>query len=281
MTDLHRVELDILKEFIKVCDKLNLTYYCIGGTALGSVRHKGFIPWDDDIDVAMPRADFDNFLKNGSKYLPDNLQIIDPKKSRHTLWYFAKIRNSNTTFVEEPIKDLDTNHGAYIDIFPIDAFPSSDKEREKIVKEYLTLHEIRMHEMYNRPYGDKTLRGIIRTIYYKVKKFQNRKYDLKNKILDNVSNGDWERATYVGTLFGMYGGREIVKKELFGSGKKVKFEDIEVIVPEKIDEYLTHMYGDYMKFPPKEKRVLPHAYFVDLNTPYIKYKTKDGFVWKK
>jgi len=122
---LKAIELDIFKAFLKVCKENDLRYFLAGGTLLGAVRHKGFIPWDDDMDVLMPRKDYDRFLEIGQSLLPPEYFLQTRQTDREYPCNFAKIRDSRTTFVEKSLKDRVINHGVYIDIFPLDYFPQS------------------------------------------------------------------------------------------------------------------------------------------------------------
>ena len=119
MNELQKCQLEILKEFIRICKDNNLQYYLVGGTCLGAVRHKGFIPWDDDIDVAMPRDDYDKFIT-----LQDQMKkpyfIQTYKSDKNYIYNFAKVRDSSTTFVENFFACSQMNHGVWIDVFPLD-----------------------------------------------------------------------------------------------------------------------------------------------------------------
>lgn len=115
-TDLDKlklIELDILNETISVCKKLNIRYYVLGGTLLGAVRHKGFIPWDDDIDIGMLRSDYDVFVEKAPQYLSKHLFLQTHKTDPQFFHGFAKIRNSDTIFIETVCKTKKMNHGIY------------------------------------------------------------------------------------------------------------------------------------------------------------------------
>ena len=117
---LKAIELDILKAFIDVCKKNSLNYYLLGGSCLGAVRHHGIIPWDDDIDVGLLRADYNKFMEVGQKYLPEHYFLQNYRTDPEYYVNFAKIRDSRTTFIESSLKNLHINHGVYIDVFPLD-----------------------------------------------------------------------------------------------------------------------------------------------------------------
>jgi lipopolysaccharide cholinephosphotransferase len=126
---LHIIELAMLGEFIRICQKYSLRYYLIGGSALGAVRHSGFIPWDDDIDIGMPRVDYEKFLSVAQAELDADLFLQTHKTDPAYPFSFAKIRNSKTTFIQSDSSHLQMNHGVYIDIFPLDGYPSSKLSR--------------------------------------------------------------------------------------------------------------------------------------------------------
>ena len=122
---LQLVELDIFKEFLSVCEKLQLRYYVLGGTLLGAVRHQGFIPWDDDIDVGMLREEYDIFLQKAGELLPDYLFLQCVHTEDNYYRNSAKIRHNETAYIETCVKDMDIHHGVFIDIFPLDNYPTN------------------------------------------------------------------------------------------------------------------------------------------------------------
>ena len=134
---MQEVELDLFKAFIEVCEKLQLKYYLLGGTLLGAVRHKGFIPWDDDIDVGMPRKDYEIFIQKAQDLLPEHYFVQNCYTDGKLPMAFCKIRNSNTTFIETSVKDFKINHGIFIDIFPLDYYPQDKKKKKQFYKKKL------------------------------------------------------------------------------------------------------------------------------------------------
>ena len=125
---IQEYEFDILKVFVDICNKLNLTYYLHGGTLLGAKMYGGFIPWDDDIDVSMPREDYETFLKEGQKYLPKHLFIQSCYNDKEYTLCFAKIRNTETSLIEYSFQNRKKMiNGVYIDIFPIDGMKNTKK----------------------------------------------------------------------------------------------------------------------------------------------------------
>ena len=134
MTDLQKAELAILKEFIRICDSLHLTYYLVCGTALGAAKYSGFIPWDDDIDVALPREDYEVFCAKAQEMLPSYLFLQNYKTDPRYPLFFSKIRDSRTTYIEKSFAHLPIHHGVYIDVFPLDGYPDDCEQQKKVEK---------------------------------------------------------------------------------------------------------------------------------------------------
>ena len=263
MNELQKVQLEILKAFIKVCEKHNLTYYLIGGTCLGAVRHHGFIPWDDDIDVGLPRPDYEKFIQLQDEFKDTPYFIQTWKSDKKYLYSFAKLRNSNTTFVENFYKFHQFNHGVWIDIFPIDGFSKEIKPPKKFANRVLGMWA-RVYLSYpwtmRRKFSKKTwFKDLLINLFIawplwflNVGKYQNRISDYKAKKVK------FEDAKLVGLYFGTNPKKEAMPKELYEGVSKGTFEGIEVNLQTDTDKYLTLLYGDYMKLPPVEKQVGHH-----------------------
>jgi len=271
--DLQRVELNMLEAFIHVCQQLKLNYFVIGGTLLGAVRHEGFIPWDDDIDIGMSRNDYKIFLKEGQKYFNSKYFIQTIDTDSEYLMGFSKIRDCSTTMIESSVKERKINHGVYIDVFPLDGV-SNSKLLEKARKILLSLYQIKINSFFYKEqkvdkikfkskYAEKisnliTIRKTSKDILYEI-----------NKI---ASKYDFDESLVVGNYFGAWGEKEFYPKEYLGKGTILKFEHLEVKTPENYDLYLNQVYGDYMQLPPIEKQKSHHGIeIIDLNSAYTNY----------
>jgi len=272
---LQQVELKILEQFVNICNKENLQYYVVGGTLLGAVRHKGFIPWDDDIDVSMPREDYEKFLKVAQKHLPEPYFLQTHFTDKEYPANFAKIRNSNTTFIESSLSKCNINHGVYIDIFILDYYPIN-KIHFLSFSLKNTILKFRISAAFNLKNIHYPLhKKIIRKFFSNLLKilYPNIKSAIKNR--DNLFKSI-KKSSLITNHCGVWREREISPVEWFGKGTELQFENLTVKAPKEYDKYLTQIYGDYMKLPPKEKQVAHHyTDIIDLENPYTEY-TKKG-----
>lgn len=284
MNDLQKVELNILKTFVEFCDKNDLQYFLVGGSALGAVRHNGFIPWDDDVDVAMPRKDYDKFIELGKKEFTGDIFLQTWETDPNYPYNFAKLRDSRTTYVESTYKFTRMNHGAWIDVFPLDGI--SKKQGKVTFAMKMRVARVWPHMWFLYPKcATRKLRKNRWPIDILVNLFMYPNYiwninHHQNKRIDKIMRKkSYDDCYYVANMQGAWVGKEVVKKEWFGNGVKAKFEDLVVNIPENYHEFLSAVYGDYMKLPPVEKQVSKHKTSgFDLNTPYYEFK-KDYKKW--
>ena len=263
---LQKVELDIFSDFIEVCKKLNVKYYLIAGTLLGAVRHKGFIPWDDDIDVGIAREDYDRFLKDAPALLPKHLFLQTYQTDPEYPHVFAKIRNTNTTFIEAAVKDNKINHGIYIDIFPLD-FCYADCRQKRRFKWKERLLTMRISAMYSGVRVSKKT-ALFQLLSKIVSPSAKRALQRLDALYKSEPRGD-----KIANFSGIYGAREIMPIEWYGAGVDIEFEGLKATAPTQYDKWLTQVYGDYMKYPPEEKRVTHHDTIkIDINQSYKQYE---------
>lgn len=268
MTELQKKELEILKYFINVCEKLNLTYFLVCGSALGAAKYQGFIPWDDDIDVAMPREDYEVFCKNATEYLPANVFLqtfrTDPKFPQ----IFCKLRDSNTTFIEETAAKLDINHGVFIDVFPLDGYP----EKQLSIFVFETKKKILQSALLSAYEVERT--GKSRLIYkvFCLLRIPKKSYKVANCFEKMICRYKWNQSSFIANHGNWQGKLEYAKKEQYGDGVWSVFEGIPVRIPERYDEYLTQKYGDWRAELPETERKGHHYYKIcDVNKSYLDY----------
>ena len=263
MDELQQELLKILKAFIEVCDKHHLTYFLVGGSCLGAARHQGFIPWDDDIDVGMPRPDYDKFIQLQKEYEGTPFFIQTWKSDPRYTYNYGKLRDSSTTYIENFYYKHRINHGVWIDIFPIDGMAYKfDKPREKYARRvkfiwrqsFLSYLPQLLRKVHARTFFTDILLNIVAVLFYP---FDIAHY--RRKISEkHMIKIPYEEAEVVANLGGINAKKEAMPKKLFLETTKLKFEDIEVCVPKDFDSYLTYLYNDWRKWPPKDKQVGHH-----------------------
>ena len=264
MNELQSKILEILKVFIKVCDKHNLKYYLKGGSVLGAIRHKGFIPWDDDADVMMPREDFEKLLKLQDEFAPYDYFVQHWKTDKKYLYGFAKIRDNKTTMIEKPFALMEINHGIWLDIFPLDGFDYKDELRPK-------RYAHKMRYIWVEMIGFCYLWSLRRKFHLRTFFLDlvlnlgallwcwGNLFNYRNRWIDHWAKSiKYDEAKMVGSYFSYYFTHEAFPKEWLGEGILVPFEDTMVRVPSEWDKYLTLVFGDYMTPPPEDKRGTLH-----------------------
>lgn len=277
MNELQEVELGLLKEFIEFCQEHHLQYYLVAGSALGAIRHQGFIPWDDDIDVALPREDYDRFIALAKEKFTGDIFLQTYETDPNYPYNFAKLRDSRTTYIERTYKFTRMNHGAWIDIFPLDGISKKSKKITFPMKWHVLRIWPRMWFIYPRcatraPRKYWWPLDILLDIFMYPNYIWNVGHYLNHRIDKIMRKKKYDDCYYVAIMQGSWLSKEIMKKEYFGKGTKAMFEGLEVIIPEKYDEYLTNLYGDYMTPPPVEKQVFRHTHAgMDLSCPYNEY----------
>lgn len=261
LNTLHQYEKDALEQFIKVCEKNNLEYYVIGGTLLGAVRHQGFIPWDDDIDVAMPRDSYDKLIKSAYQDLPDYLVLESPYNKADYRSYFGKIRNTKVDIFDNLEDNAKAKRIGYmIDIIPLDGTPNHALRRKLYGYQVLLYRflcgaaNVSTGILATRPKKEKILLQICKTLrLYKILKVHH----IYKKMDRLFRKQNFRKSKYSGTVMGAYNLREIVPTKYWGTYQEAsiwQFEDLKVKGPKMWDEYLTHMYGEYRTLPPESER---------------------------
>ncbi len=251
---LQEVELGLLHQFDEICRKEGLRYFLLGGSALGAVRHGGFIPWDDDIDVGMPRPDYERFVRLAPSLLPPHLFLQDYRTEPDYLLSFAKLRDNRTLFKEKIFAHLDIHHGVYMDIFPLDGGPADRKEAEKLLKR-MKLYRFSLLNRKTRYIREKSLPASMALSLMTPFVSRGTCFRMIDALCMKYEYGT---APSIANWHGAWGTKEVVPKELFGEGKPMPFEDMLCPVPEDYDGYLTSLYGDYRRLPPLEKQVSHH-----------------------
>ena len=260
MNPLQEKQFEMLKVFIGICEKHNLQYFLVGGSTLGAVRHKGFIPWDDDIDVGMVRDEYDKFIKIAPKELEGTEFFLQTWRSDpHFTYPFAKIRNNKTTYVEDFFANHQINHGVWIDILPIDGLTDKNIPKEKckprlrryIFHIYMAYLPALLRKFHKRTFFKDLFFGFVGLLFYplNIAHFHQRR-------LDKMAHEyPLDKATLAGNHLYYFTGRvEGLPPKIYLETTDAEFEGIKVKIQKDYDTYLKCLYGDYMKLPPENQR---------------------------
>lgn len=248
LNEIHEIELEIIKDIDRVCRENNIRYTIIGGTLIGAVRHKGFIPWDDDIDIAMPREDYERFIEIYNLNKKDQFSIFEKKINDDYYYPFMKISDNRTYLREKNYKEI-KNLGANLDIFPIDKISSAnlDIKLKKIEFYYKGLSKCFSEQEKVTP---SVLKRFLKNIIF----FRNYKFYL-NKIEKLSTKENKKNCAFAGVLVSGTGKKDIFPAEIFNEYTDLQFDNIKLMAVKNYEKFLKHRFGDYMKLPPKEQQI--------------------------
>ena len=259
--------LEVMKFIDGICRREGIEYYIMGGTALGAIRHGGFIPWDDDLDIFMTPSEYEKFKAAFERENPSQFVIQEWRTTPDYLEY-AKVRMNGTTFIEESFKDrLDMHHGIYVDIMMLHKVPKRRVTQKLVYYEskFVTLYGLSQRNWKPKTKGQALALKLLKILPRRMmaKSFYKRIYRY-----DGLTDGF--KYCYWITPAGFKNG--LFDKEFFESPVDVPFEDTVLLGSEKIKEYLEYRYGDYMKLPSEEaRRAAVHAMIYDTNRDYKEY----------
>lgn len=259
LTQTQSLTLGLLKHLVGICDREGILYYVGGGACIGVVRHGGFIPWDDDVDLALPREDYERLVVYIKTHPEDGYAICD----RHTdsNWNFCMCQYVDMqSEIEIDLAAEKRKAHIWIDLFPMDGVPDNSIVRWLHVKRVLMIRyliqianiktQVDVHRQ--RPLAEKIVLGACDAL--RIGKHIDSKKEM-DKLDEVCKRYSFYRQRYGGDLLGRYREREVVPTAYFGEPKKALFEGFPVNIPERTDEYLTALYGDYMTLPPVEQRI--------------------------
>lgn len=267
MNELQKKTFEMLQIFVGICEKWNIPYYLVCGSALGAVKYGGFIPWDDDIDVGLLRKDYQKFLEVAPKELPEwcflQNYCTDPAFP-HT---FSKLRNSGTTFIETGVAALLMNHGIYLDVFPIDGHPVRPLDK-------LFFEVIQKWNDWIRfiPVDNALPKVRLRNRVLRFLGLHKREYNAKVNLEKLYSAYPPEKSEFWCNYGNWQGELEYAPKSQYGNGAWATFEGLRVRIPEDFDGYLTQKYGDWRSDPPASQQKSHHTgVVIDTERSYQDY----------
>ena len=250
-----KILLQMLEEIDEFCANNDISYFLVGGTLLGAIRHNGFIPWDDDIDIGMPRADYNRFIKI-YKSKSGTIEIRHHSNSKNHIWPAAKAINNKTILIENNNKR--NSIGLFIDIFPFDKVAGTFDEVKKKQKKITVFKKILDLKYFQIVKDRSLLKNIVVVLGRLLRIIPNKLFFLQ---IDKLSVKDQfsDNCKYLCNFVGAWESREIANIHDFDEIIKHQFENKMFSIPKGYDDYLTTVYGDYMTPPPVEKQVTHHS----------------------
>ncbi|MDY2513076.1 LicD family protein [Weissella confusa] len=254
---IQEVDYGLMEVAKKIFQNHNLSYFLIAGSFLGAVRHKGFIPWDDDVDFGMPRQDYEIFLNHMHEWLPDGFTAENFGVNSDYKYYITRVYDENAPILELRGEGEGTKTNVSIDIFPFDGTPNNKVHRWFFMKEIMFLRMLA--SFANRSnIDDKRQRNILEQVLITIANVIRIDRFVRAatfyKIIDRkLKKYKYDDSEYVGSLMGAYREKEIVKKDWIDPLETYQFEQDFFLGPRNYDAYLTHMYGDYRQIPSDDK----------------------------
>lgn len=255
------IQLEIAKEVMRICKENNITCFLDSGTLLGAVRHKGFIPWDDDLDLGMQRGDYEKFLKIAPEKLDTKYELIQWKTEAEYPHPFSKVMKKNTLYIEEA-QGGNSKCGIYVDVFPYDNFPEEKKFQRKQgrkITAYRAMLRAKchyrtwvVHNKFNLKKWFRNLPFRWMSLFYSKEQLVMKYESISQKYNDKLCTKLFTQGV---SKYGTW----VVPKKCFREYVDLKFEDTEFCCPVGYDNYLKCVYGDYMKLPPVSERENRHS----------------------
>lgn len=266
---LQAVEVSILKDIIKVCNKFGIEYFIMYGSLIGAIRHHGFIPWDDDVDISMFRDDYEKFVQVFDKELGEKYNLATPLRKKGYASAIIKVEKKGTTFISAYSKDMKCEQGIFVDIFVYDKVSSNKRiYRSQIIKARLLSMLLFLAGSPNPEINIAGIKGrvarvICKCIHYALKLCPDVRRVLYKQFVKNSVRANSEKTSKYTTYQSTAPDEDVADIGDILPCHEVPFEDIEVKIPKNYDYILRKIYGDYMQLPPKEERINHAADIID------------------
>lgn len=266
----QEIELEMLECFLEICEKHDLTYFAFAGTGIGALRHGGFIPWDDDIDINMPRKDFEKFVEIAKRDYGDRYYFLNATTDEHYPLMTTRWCKKGTVFWEESLKGVPCKFGIFLDLYPMDEVSDDPKKLRRQAmpawfwSKIMILREVPYPVLPFQGMTKKVIHGICACVHVLLKTFHVSHNWLYGRCMAACTKYNGVGTDTLGYLCSSQPYEDVLKKSQAYPLKKLKFEHLELNFPNKIEEMLTATYGDYMKLPPAEKRKNHFPYRLEL-----------------
>lgn len=255
---IHQAELETLKAFVKACEQLGLPYIATGGTLLGAIRHHGFIPWDDDLDVAMLRSDYEVFLKKAPEIFASQPYFLQtPFSDENYGLSYSKLLNQHT-YIEEKNNVNYARKGVFLDIFPLDCIPDSISQLRKQISD---VHRLDSRLLLKLHYNviDTPIRHLMPDLSVEQREAILEIKRKRSEIMQQYNTHKLTNDTRLKNLASQYSyDKEIISYEQFDNTELVPFEDMLLKVPSDYHNILINLYGDYLAIPPESQQLAKH-----------------------
>lgn len=261
MTDIQEKALSILKALVNLLEKHNLNYCLAFGTLLGAVRHQGFIPWDDDIDIFMPREDYNKLVNLAESEIPYPYKLHEITRQDDYFELYAKFVDTSIhiQLVEQQRRKGNDKY-LWVDVFPLDALPADTKVIEKIKKKSILLRRLYKLSISDASFSRSPVKNFVIKFFTKILNYKK----LYNAFLKTISSPCFSSPEYFVSACEMNKTFYLYPADLFlvENFKKILFEDSYFNAPSDFDKYLTIQYGSYMELPPEAERVSDHNFIL-------------------
>lgn len=262
MEEIQKVSFEILKVIKSICDKEHLNYGLAFGTLIGAVRHKGYIPWDDDVDIIMPRPDFERLMK----YFNDNYETLQPyepwNRSKHPDYPYTMTRIIDNRYILDVDNEKPCGMGVFVDIYVLDGAGNTFDEACKTLERTKRLpSSIFLSTRLKLKNGGTKgfFKNLLKPVFFAYVKIKGRDYFVK-KLEHIISEFDYDKCSYLGCLEWDNTTSSAIAKVDIENPEEVEFNGEKFKAAANIDFYLSHAYGDYMTPPPPKDRIYHHLY---------------------
>ncbi|MDD6795789.1 MAG: LicD family protein [Clostridiaceae bacterium] len=265
----QETELEILRDFVELCDKHNIEYFGIAGTGIGALRHQGFIPWDDDIDVALTRKNFDKFIEKAKIELSDKYTIMNAEEFENYPLMTTRLMKKGTHFREYALKDVKCDLGIFLDIYAFDNISDDEKEFKKQARaawfwsKLMILRSVPFPVLAFKGVKAKIIHTITAIVHYLMVACRISKKFLYKKCYNSITRYNDRETKRVAYLCDTSPYTNTINNKDLYPLKKLPYEDMQLSFPNDMHEMLVSQYGDYMQLPPEEKRKNHYPYELD------------------